>query len=107
VLFFFKYSFDHVGSFYAVLEVMKSHSVAAHSSCIPTVVPFKKDEVKKIVVVDIADIVTVVGLLKMVQHTLNGRTVSYKELNSLFVISPSTCFDSDMKKTAGSIVNLC
>lgn len=86
---------------------MKSHSAASHSSCIPTVVPFKSNEGKKIVVVDIADIVTVVGLLKMVNHTTTGRTITYKESNSLFVISPSTCFDTDMKKTAGSIINLC
>lgn len=86
---------------------MKSHSAAAHSSCIPTVIPFEEGETKKTVVVDIADIVTVVGLLKMVNQVVDGRNVTFKESKSLFVISPSTAFDTDMKKTAGSIVNLC
>ena len=57
---------------------MTSHSVAAPSLCIPTVVPFKTDEVKKVVTVNIADIRTVVGLLNRVHHTVNVRTVAYK-----------------------------
>jgi hypothetical protein len=43
----------------------------------------------------------------MVKQVVNGRTAAFKELDSLFVISPSTAFDEDMKKTAGSIINLC
>jgi hypothetical protein len=62
---------------------------------------------KKNTVVDIADIVTVVGLLKMVKQVVSGRTITFKESDSLFVISPSTALDEDMKKTAGSIINLC
>ncbi|KAI8058904.1 hypothetical protein BDF21DRAFT_456040 [Thamnidium elegans] len=107
VLFFFQYAFKGDGSFYALLEIMKTHSVAAHSSCIPVVIPFKETETKKMVVVDIADIITVVGLLKMVHQVTNGRNVTFKESDSLFVISPSTAFDVDMKTTAGSIINLC
>ena len=77
-LFFFKYSLDDIGRVYAVLEVMTSHSVGARSLCIPIVVPFKSDEIKKIVAVNIADIRTVVGLLNRVHHTVNVRTVAYK-----------------------------
>jgi hypothetical protein len=107
VLFFFQYAFEGDGSFYAILETMKTHSAASHSSCIPMVTPFKQCETKKNTVVDIADIVTVVGLLKMVKQVVSGRTITFKESDSLFVISPSTAFDEDMKKTAGSIINLC
>ena len=76
--FFFKYSLDDIGRVYAVLEVVTSHFLGAPSLCIPNVVPFKSDEVKKIVTVNIADIRTVVGLLNRVHHTVNGRTVAYK-----------------------------
>jgi hypothetical protein len=107
LLFFFVYAFDEAGSFYTVLEVMNNHSAASHSPCIPTVVPFKESEVKKIVVIDIADIVTVVGLLKVVNQVSSGNRVTFEETNSFFVISPSTCFDDDMKKKAGKISNLC
>ncbi|KAI7892666.1 uncharacterized protein EV154DRAFT_601540 [Mucor mucedo] len=107
LLFFFEYAFDETSSFYAVLEVMKRHSAASHSPCIPTVVPYENNEEKKIVVINIADIVTVVGLLKMVTHSVNGKKVTYQDSSSLFVISPSTSFDDDMKKTAGKISNLC
>ena len=87
LLFFFEYALGEVGSFYAVLEVMKNHSAASHSPCIPTVVPFKESEVKKIVVIDIADIVTVVGLLKEVNQVSSGSRVTFEETNSFFVIS--------------------
>lgn len=86
---------------------MKKHSAANHSSCIPTVTPFGNEEVKKVVVIDIADIVSVVGLLQMVSHVVNGKKITFRQADSLFVISPSTTFENDMKKTAGSIINLC
>ena len=74
---------------------MKSHDAATHSNCIPTVVPFGVNENKKFVVIDVADIVTVVGLLK-----------SAKSSKKYFVISPSTAFDTNMRVTAGSLSNL-
>ena len=73
---------------------MKNHDAAPHSKCIPTVTPFDSNENKKFVVIDVADIVTVVGLLK---------STGSKEY---FVISPSTAFDSNMKVTAGGLSNL-
>lgn len=75
---------------------MKTHGVAKHSKFIPTVVPFEANEKKKYVVIDVADIVTVVGLLK-----------TKKSSKTFFVISPSTAFDSNMESTAGKLSNLC
>lgn len=97
LLFFFKYAIDDGdASFYALLEVMKSHGAAKHGDFIPTVTPFSSSENKKVVVIDVADIVSVVGLLK-----------TKTQGNSYFVIAPSTTFEADMKTTAGAISNLC
>lgn len=74
---------------------MKSHDAAPHSKCIPTVTPFESNENKKFVIIDVADIVTVVGLLKSARSSKN-----------YFVISPSTAFDTNMKVTAGALSNL-
>ena len=73
---------------------MKTHDAALHSKCIPTVTPFESNENKKFVVIDVADIVTVVGLLKSTGS------------KDYFVISPSTAFDTNMKVTAGGLSNL-
>lgn len=59
---------------------------------------FQKWPNKKSVIVGIANIDTVVGLPEMVNQLSNGKRIIYKESNSLFVISPFTCFDTDMKK---------
>lgn len=75
---------------------MKSHGVSKHSNFIPVVTPYDVKENKKIAVVDVADIVSVVGLLK-----------TKNESKSFFVITPSTVFNTDMKTTAGNISNLC
>ncbi|KAI9329148.1 hypothetical protein BD770DRAFT_432719 [Pilaira anomala] len=90
------YSFGDDASFYAIVEMMKSHRAAQHSKFIPVVISFAATETKKFVVVDVGDIISVVGLQK-----------STKEKNTYFVITPSTAFDSEMKTTAGSLINLC
>ena len=93
---YFLYSFGDDASFYAIVEMMKNHGAAQHSKFIPVVVPFVPFETKKFVVIDVGDIISVVGLQK-----------STKQKNTYFVITPSTAFDSDMKTTAGSLIKLC
>lgn len=86
---------------------MKEHGTASHSSCIPTVVPYGVNESQKVVVIDVADIISVVGLMKQI----NGKVIVGKNTlyfpESYFVISPSTAFNSDMSKTAGKQRTLC
>lgn len=100
VLFFFEYNIEStrssVGSFFAVAEVMNKHSTASHSKSIPRVLPFSgSGSQKKVVVFDVADIVTTVGL---VQESSASKW--------LYVISPSTAFNNDMNRNAGMIRNL-
>ncbi|CEP20049.1 hypothetical protein [Parasitella parasitica] len=65
---------------------MKAHRTASHSNNIPLVQPFRDSEVKKFAVVDVADIVSVVGLLQKTD-LVNRRIESS---NWFYVISPST-----------------
>lgn len=49
----------------------------------------------KTIVINIADIVTIVGLLEMVTHETHGKKVTSHHPESFFVISPFTSFDED------------
>lgn len=66
-------------------------------------VPIKS---QKVVVIDVADIISVVGLMKQI----NGKVVVGKNTlyfpESYFVISPTTAFNSDMSKTVGKTTNV-
>jgi hypothetical protein len=107
LLFFFEIDLALVqgrncGSFYAVVEVMKSHKTALHSKSIPLVQPFRENEAKKYAVIDVADIISTVGLIQKTD-LVNKEVVSS---NWYYVISPSTAFDEDMSKNAGKINDL-
>lgn len=100
VLFFFEYdlktSRSNCGSFYAIAEIMKLHDVANHSESIPKVLPYEPNErYKKYAVFDVADIVSVVGLIA------DGTNSKW-----MYVVSPSTAFNKNMKLTAGKVGNL-
>ena len=100
VLFYFEYNVgsqrSQLASFYAIGEVMSKHSTAAHSKSIPLVQPFDDNiQQKKYAVFDIADIVSTVGLIKQSSSS-----------KWLYVISPSTAFNSDMSRNAGKLSHL-
>ncbi|KAG2228641.1 hypothetical protein INT48_000980 [Thamnidium elegans] len=90
------------GSFYAVVEVMKSHKTALHSKSIPMVQPFSETENKKYAVIDVADIISTVGLIQKIDLKNNQVESS----NWFYVISPSTAFHKDMSTNAGKINDL-
>ncbi|KAI9243694.1 hypothetical protein EDC94DRAFT_492976, partial [Helicostylum pulchrum] len=70
LLFFFEFDLEITktsrrhGSFYALVEVMKIHKTALHSTAIPMVQPFSESESKKYAILDAADITSVVGLIQ-------------------------------------------
>ncbi|CEP16956.1 hypothetical protein [Parasitella parasitica] len=87
---------------YAVVEVMKAHRTASHSNNIPLVQPFRDSELKKFAVVDVADIVSVVGSLQKTD-LVNRRIESS---NWFYIISPSTAFDENMASYSGQLGDL-
>ncbi|KAG2228435.1 hypothetical protein INT48_000366, partial [Thamnidium elegans] len=107
VLFFFEIDLElpesrSCGSFYAVVEVMKSHKTSPYSKCIPLVHPFPANETKKYAVIDVGDILSVVGLIQKTDLVNNQAQSS----NWFYVISPSTAFDRDMSINTGKISDL-
>jgi len=104
LLFFFAFNLElgnpH-GSLYAVVEVMNLHRTANHSKSIPMVQPFKQDS-KKHVVIDVADITSVVGLIQKTDIVAN----TIKSFNWFYAIAPYTAFNDDMSTNAGQISNL-
>ncbi|GAA5806561.1 hypothetical protein HPULCUR_012098 [Helicostylum pulchrum] len=90
------------GSFYALVEVMKIHKTALHSTAIPMVQPFSESESKKYAILDAADITSVVGLIQKTELKNNQVESS----NWFYVISPSTAFHLDMSTNAGKITDL-
>jgi hypothetical protein len=110
VLFYFEYDLQlairdngiSCGSLYAIVEVMKHHQTSPHSKNIPMVQPFRENETKKFVVIDVADIVSVVGLLQ--KTDLVNRNI--ESSNWFYVISPSTAFDTNMASYSGKLGDL-
>ncbi|CEP06937.1 hypothetical protein, partial, partial [Parasitella parasitica] len=110
VLFYFEYDLQlalnegetSCGSLYAVVEVMKNHRTSPYSNNIPLVQPFRDSEVKKFAVVNVADIVSTVGLLQKTD-LLNRRI---QTSNWFYVISPSTAFDENMASYCGHLGDL-
>ena len=103
LLFFFEFDLEITkpsrrhGSFYALVEVMKIHKTAPHSTTIPMVQPFLATEAKKYAILDAADIISVVGLIQKTDLKNNQVESS----NWFYVISPSTAFHLDMSTNAG------
>lgn len=91
------------GSFYALLETAKSHGTASHDSTIPVVTLFEAGENKKLVVVDVANFVSLLALIPVVSRV--GSTII--ETKEYYCIAPSTCFKTDLHKSAGNLSNLC
>ena len=108
LLFFFEFDLEITetnrrhGSFYALVEVMKFHKTALHSTAIPMVQPFSESESKKYAILDAADITSVVGLIQKTELKNNQVESS----NWFYVISPSTAFHLDMSTNAGKITDL-
>ncbi|KAI9243120.1 hypothetical protein EDC94DRAFT_671936 [Helicostylum pulchrum] len=108
LLFFFEFDLEITktsrrhGSFYALVEVMKIHKTALHSTAIPMVQPFSESESKKYAILDAADITSVVGLIQKTELKNNQVESS----NWFYVISPSTAFHLDMSTNAGKITDL-
>lgn len=75
---------------------MKNYFAASFGPSIPTVAKIKK------IVIKIAGIVTIVELLEMMKHETQGKKMKFHNAESFFVISPSTSFNEDMKKTTGN-----
>ncbi|KAI9243536.1 hypothetical protein EDC94DRAFT_700008 [Helicostylum pulchrum] len=108
LLFFFEFDLEITepsrrhGSFYALVEVMKIHKTAPHSTTIPMVQPFLATEAKKYAILDAADIISVIGLIQKTDLKNNQIESS----NWFYVISPSTAFHLDMSTNAGKISDL-
>ncbi|KAI9243214.1 hypothetical protein EDC94DRAFT_670572, partial [Helicostylum pulchrum] len=108
LLFFFEFDLEITktsrrhGSFYALVEVMKIHKTALHSTAIPMVQPFSESESKKYAILDAADITSVVGLIQKTELKNNQVESS----NWFYAISPSTAFHLDMSTNAGKITDL-
>ncbi len=108
VLFFFQYNFKHAdtpaGSFYALIETAKSHTTANHDPTIPVVTLFEANENPKLVVVDVANIVSLLALIAVV--TRHGSTINESK-DHYYCIAPSTCFDINLQNSAGKLRNIC
>ena len=107
LLFFFEYDLElagdkQQGSFYAIVEVMKAHKTASQSKSIPLIQPFSETESKKYAVLDVADIISTVGLIQKTK--ISNKKIETS--NWFYVISPSTAFHKDMSVNAGKINEL-
>ncbi|CAO3644805.1 unnamed protein product [Mucor hiemalis] len=109
VLFFFQYNFKHAdtpaGSFYALIETAKSHTTANHDPTIPVVTLFEANENAKLVVVDVANIVSLLALIAVV--TRHGPRSMSQKTTTYYCIAPSTCFDINLQNSAGKLRNIC
>lgn len=81
----------------------KKHTVAAHNSNIPVVTLFNSDESPKLAVIDVSNIMSLVGLVPV----LTRRGSSITRLSEYYCVSPGACFDSNIQDTAGKLINLC
>ncbi|CEP16958.1 hypothetical protein [Parasitella parasitica] len=91
------------GSLYAIREVMKSHKNSPYSKAVAMVQPFFADEAKKYAVIDVADIISTVGLIQKIEFYKNNKPAA---TNWFYLISPSTSFKSNISLNAGKISEL-